>query len=129
MNHQITHRFGKINIQEKSNPPHLMVQAINYVGPKMLQETLAYAQTFGEKHPQGWDYVVDTSKLGVAHPLNPIWLRKIHHLPNINRYIVVSSSSPLMRLAAPLVKLLLGPDIMLDSVDGLDQLLLQPKRN
>ncbi|MEM7110969.1 MAG: hypothetical protein AAF614_00955 [Chloroflexota bacterium] len=126
-NHSITHRFGQINIQEKFSPPHLMVQAIGYVGPKMLQDTLAYAQTFGKKHPHGWDYVVDTTKLGIAHPLNPIWLRKIHHLPHINRYIVINPSSPLMRLAAPLVKLLLGPDIMLDSVDRLDELLSQPK--
>ena len=126
-NHQINHRFGKINIQEKTNPPHLLVQAIGYINPTMLQETLAYAQAFGNKQPQGWDYVVDTTKLGVAHPLNPIWLRKIHQLPNLNRYIVVNPPFFLMRLLSPLIKLLLRPDIMLDSADQLERLLNQQK--
>lgn len=121
--HQITHRFGKIDIQEQTSPPLFSVQAIGYINPKMLQETLAYAQTFGEKQSQGWDYVVDTTKLKIAHPLNPIWLRKIHQLPNINRYIVINSSSFLTRLAAPLIRRLLGPDIILNSPAELDELL------
>ena len=89
----------------------------------MLQETLVIAEVFGQQQPNGWDYVVDTTKLKIAHPLNPIWLRKIHKLPNLNRYIVVNPPFFLMRLLSPLIKRLLGPDIILNSVDELETLL------
>ena len=122
-NHKINHRFGQIIVQHHAAPPHLLIQAVGYVNPKMLQETLVIAEVFGQQQPNGWDYVVDTTKLKIAHPLNPIWLRKIHKLPNLNRYIVVNPPFFLMRLLSPLIKRLLGPDIILNSVDELETLL------
>lgn len=120
--HEINHRFGKITIQKQTNPSYLLVQAKGYVNPKMLQATLAIAEEFGREQPQEWDYIVDTTELKVAHPLNPIWLRKIHKLPHLNRYIVINPPFFLMRLLSPLIKLLLGPDIILNSIDELDSL-------
>lgn len=114
---QINQRFGQISIKEDTTPPRLYIEAQGVVGPKLLQQTLKHAHAFGEKHPAGWDYIVDTTHLKVAHPLNPIWLRKIHKLPHIGRYIVINPPSPLMRLLAPLIKWLLAPDLMLFSRD------------
>ncbi len=118
--HEIHHRFGRIVLYRGDNLPLLYVHASGYIGPKMLQEVLQQACRFGQSQPQGWDYVVDTIELTIAHPLNPIWLHKIHQLPHLNRYIVIHPHTFPQRLLIPLIKGLIKPDLLLSSVDQLE---------
>src|SRR5439155_6345326 len=99
--------------------PVFWVEPRGYVGPSHLREVLARAAEFGARHPGGWDYVVDTSRVTIVNPLNPIWLRRIKRLPNLRRYVVIAPSRFarfMMRLSSWIVR----PDRIVASRDELD---------
>lgn len=110
---------GEVALREFAERPLLLVEAKGYIGPWLLQKILAYAWQFGQKYLRGWDYAVDTTSLTFAHPLNPYYLRKIHHLPNLNRYIVIPPQTFPLNLLNPVVDWLIRPDLTLETVQEL----------
>jgi hypothetical protein len=100
---------GRVALFAREDPATLWVVPRGYVGPGLLRAELALAARFGSAHPGGWDYVVDTGAVRVANPLNPIWLRRIHRLPGVSRYLVIAPSL-LVRLAARAARRLVRAD-------------------
>lgn len=121
--HDWQHRFGRIRLYTSGAPPLLYVRAGGYIGPALLRGTLRRATTFGRRHPLGWDYVVDTVDVRLANPLNVFWLRRIHHLPHLTRYIVIAPASGPVRMLVPLVELLIRPDAIVNSMAEVERLL------
>lgn len=113
--HELVQRFGRIRLYTSDAPPLFYVRAGGYVGPSLLRATLRRARPFGRRHPQGWDYVVDTADVKLANPLNLFWLRRVHHLPHLRRYVVIAPASGPVRALMPLVSLLIGPDLIVNS--------------
>lgn len=90
------------------------VEAHGFVSLSLIRADLEHAAAFGRRHPEGWSYVVDIGGVWGAHPLNPWLLRRIRHLPHLDRYVVVAPGGMArwaMRLAAPFVR----PDAVLGS--------------
>lgn len=89
------------------DPPRFIVAAYGYVGPSILRQEIALAASFGRRQTTRWDYIVDTTHLRFANPLNLIWLRRIPRLPNLGNYIVIAPkrwTRILIALAAPFVR-------------------------
>lgn len=120
--HFIQRKFGHIIVYALESPALLYIQANGYIGPSLLQETFELAQGFGKHHTNGWDYIVDTTGVKIANPLNVFWLRKIHQLPNLRRYIVITPAFFLVRMLIPLVSFLVRPDVILSSEEALNRL-------
>lgn len=99
-------RRGTLRFWELDDPPVFLVAGTGSIGPASVKRELVHAEAFGARHPSGWTYVVDTEGVRMANPLILRWLRRIHALPNIERYIVVAPSRMLRllgRLASPFV--------------------------
>jgi hypothetical protein len=110
-------RGGRLELLSRADPPALLVRAYGYVGPSLLREDLSFAARFGAERPQGWDYIVDTTYVRVANPLNPLWLRKIRGLPNLRRYLVVAPN-PAVRAMIRAMGWLVRPDQILERLDA-----------
>ena len=93
----------------RDDPATLWVAPEGYVGPTLLRAELHAAARFGREHPGGWDYVVDTTAVRLANPMNPLWLRRVRALPNLARYFVVAPSLP-VRVAIRAARALVRPD-------------------
>lgn len=120
--HFIQQKFGHVTVYALESPALLYIQANGYIGPSLLQETLELARGFGKQHSNGWDYIVDTIGVKIANPLNVFWLRRIHKLPNLRRYIVITPAFFLVRMLIPLVSFLVRPDVILTSKEELNRL-------
>src|SRR5262245_16673753 len=110
--------MGRLEIEQNENPARFLVRAHGYVGPSLLRQDLAAAHAFGQKHPGGWDYVVDTTFVRFANPLNPLWLTRIRRLPHLRRYIVIAPSA-MVRIMMALASWLVKPDLVVRSSSDL----------
>jgi hypothetical protein len=113
---------GLVCVYHIKAPPLFVVEASGYIGPTILRDVLALAEIYGRAHPDGWDYLVDPRQVSLAHPLNLIWFRKIHGLPNLRRYLALAPSSLILRLLASAVARLSGPDMIIYSPKDLARL-------
>jgi hypothetical protein len=111
---------GELAILARERPATFLVRARGAIGPALIRADLARARAFGSAHPDGWDYVVDTSEVRFAHPLNVFWLREIRKLPNLSRYMVVAPS-PSVRRAIAWTRWLVRPDRVVESMDELER--------
>jgi hypothetical protein len=102
---------GRVALRACEGPAVLLVDPSGAVGPGLLREVVGRAAAFGEAHPDGWCYVVDTRGVWLADPRNGRWLRRIHRLPNIRGYLVVAPglARPALRLATGLARRGLPP--------------------
>ena len=115
---RVTRWGGSIELLVRAEPAVLWVRPRGYVGPALLRAELEQAERFGALRTGGWSYVVDTSGVRVAHPLNPLWLRKIHRLPNLSGYYVVAPALP-VRLALRALSPLVRPDAIVARPEAL----------
>ncbi len=106
--------MGRLEFEASEDPPRFLVRAFGYVGPSLLKADLAAAAEFGRAHPGGWTYVVDTTHVRFANPLNPIWLRRIRRLPNLQRYLVIAPN-PMVRALIFLGRWIVRPDSVVKS--------------
>ncbi len=100
-------RFGSLTFATNHDPAVFWILARGIITPSLLREELTIVRAFGAEHPEGWDYVVDTTRVSVIHPLNVLILRSIHTLPNIRRYVIVAS--PVVRALAGISATLIRP--------------------
>lgn len=66
-----------------------MATAVGFVGLGLVRAGLAHARGFARTHPEGWNYVADTTRVRALNPANALVLRRIHGLPYLERYVVV----------------------------------------
>ena len=103
----IRRRGGRLELTAEGD--QLCIAASGYVGPSLLRADLAAAAEFGRRHPDGWTYLVDTSGVRFANPLNVFWLRRIRALPNLRRYVVIAPSG-FVRFMIRMASWLVRPD-------------------
>lgn len=120
---QFVERFhrgsGELSIYVREQPAAFLVRASGTVGPALIRADLARARDFGRSHPEGWDYVADTTCVRFANPLNVIWLRRIRKLPNVSRYFVIAPSAAVRR-AMRWTKWVMKPDRVVSSMSELE---------
>ena len=115
---EISGRRGRLALLVRESPAALLVRAEGFVDPALLRADLAFAEEFGRAHPEGWDYVADTSAVRAAHPLNLLLLRRIGRLPYLRRYVVIAPSRA-VRMLILASSLLVRPDVVLRSIEDL----------
>ena len=84
--------LGRVEIKQTADPAEFSIQAFGYIGPMLLRRVLPAARDFGERHPEGWVYKVDTSKVVLVNPVNFFWLMQIRKLPNLAEHVVTGTS-------------------------------------
>jgi hypothetical protein len=85
-----TSRFGALEVCSRERPACLWSLPSGYIGPRLLRSELACANDFAEAHPEGWWFVVDTRKVRMINPTNPILLRRLLRLPHLMGYVSIS---------------------------------------
>lgn len=85
-------RFGHIDVFANSSKTILYIIPHGYVGPSLVKKDLKYALEFEENYQNEWTYIVDTSKVKIANPLNPFYLRELKKLKLMKEYIVYAPS-------------------------------------
>lgn len=86
----LTRRFGSLTFATSENPPAFWIVAKGAISPSFIREELPFVARFGQGHPEGWDYIVDTTRVTLIHPYNPLLLRQVRSLPHNRRYIIVA---------------------------------------
>lgn len=103
--------------QVSTDPPLYLVSAGGFVGPAILRDVVARLTEFGTAHPDGWGYIVDVRKVVAPSIRNARYLRQIHDLPNLKRYVVVASW--LGRVTLSIIRRLPGgPDDVVSTLDA-----------
>jgi len=97
------------------DPAIFWIVAEGFITPSLIREELPIVESFGRDHSEGWDYVVDTTRVWFIHPYNPVLLRKIRTLPNNRSYIIIAPF--MVRLLGRLVTWLIRPTRIVRSVD------------
>ena len=69
--------LGQVDIFVNVDKTTLYIVPKGYVGPSLVKKDLNYALEFENSISQEWTYIVDTSKVSVVSPLNPIF--RINH--------------------------------------------------
>lgn len=100
-------RLGTIRVGSRPQPACLWSQPSGYIGPRLLRKELACASGFAARHPEGWHFVVDTRRVRLINPVNPLLLRRLIRLPHLRGYI--SISPPWIRLLARIGQVLFRP--------------------
>jgi hypothetical protein len=103
--------YGRLRLYTSHNK--FIVRPSGVINPSLVKIDLKFAKEFGEKSLD-WDYIVDTSEVKFANPINLIFLSNVKSLPNLNRYIIYAPS--LITQCLVLVgKLFMMPDIVIVS--------------
>lgn len=110
--------FGHIDVFTNSERTILYIIPHGYVGPKLVGKDLEFAFEFEKRHQNKWTYIVDTSKVKVANPLNPFYLRKLQKLKLMKEYIVYAPSR-FVRMMLKLSGWISRPDRVLKTEESL----------
>ncbi len=114
----LTSNFGYIEVFTNLERTILYIIPHGYIGPKLVKKDLAFAFAFEEKQQNSWTYIVDTSKVKVANPLNPFYLRKLQELKFMQEYIVYAPSL-FVRVMLQLSSWISRPDRVLKTEESL----------
>ena len=119
-------RRGRIDVARSEDPPMLLVVPSGYVGPSLVRRDLEVARRFAQQRTEPWWYVVTPSGV-LPHPLNLVFLRSIHRLPNVAGYVVIARHRTLRAMARILGRLG-GPDAAFENLeDAIAWMHAQPK--
>lgn len=108
-------RLGSLSFAISNDPPVFWIVAKGFITPSLIREELPIVEEFGKRHPGGWDYVVDTTRVRMIHPYNPMLLRNVRNLPNIRRYIIIAP--PMVRFFGRAVSWLIHPTHIVSNTD------------
>ena len=86
----LNRRTGSLSFATSNDPAVFWIEARGFITPSLIREELPIVESFGREHEEGWDYVVDTTRVRLIHPYNPLLLRKVRKLPNNRRYIIIA---------------------------------------
>ena len=79
--------LGHIDVFANSQKTVLYIIPHGYIGPNLVKEDLKCVFEFEESHQNEWTYIVDTSRVKIANPINPFYLRKLKELKFIKEYV------------------------------------------
>jgi len=98
----------------------LYAKASGYINLGLVKKDLSFVQSFKTTHP--WTYLVDTSKVKSAHPLNPFYLAQLKNNKSLKTYIVFMPSA-FVRLMNQLYKNVNRIDLILKTEKELNKFL------
>lgn len=111
--------FGHIDIFVNPNKTTLYVIPNGYVGPSLVKKDLTYALEFENSISHEWTYIVDTSKVSVVSPLNPLFLHQgLKQFKRMKAYVVYAPSS-IVRMMLSLTNWINKPDRVLKTSEDL----------
>jgi len=111
--------LGHIDIFANANKTTLFVIPKGYVGPSLVKKDLNYALEFENSISHEWTYIVDTSKVSVVSPLNPLFLHLgLKQFKRMKAYVVYAPS-PIVRMMLFLTNWINKPDSVLKNEDDL----------
>ena len=77
------------------------------INPRHIKFDIETLQQKTNKISRQWTYIVDTSHVKLANPLNLFYLRKIQHLKGFKAFYIIANN-PLIRLLNTLFDSLIG---------------------
>ncbi|MGH9186496.1 MAG: hypothetical protein ACRD0U_11870 [Acidimicrobiales bacterium] len=107
--------LGRLRYETSEDPPAFVVRGAGAIGPALVRDDLARAQTFGAAHPAGWCYVADARWVVWPSPRIVRYVRRIRRLPNVRGYLLVARLP--VRLAVRPLRLVGGPHKAFRSLD------------
>lgn len=116
----ITKSFGRLRIYTHENK--FIVRPSGIINPSLIKIDLLMAKEFGDKS-SGWNYIVDTSEVIIANPINLIFLRSVKSLPNLSLYIIFAPSF-ISRFLIGVGKFIITPDQIITSSSNFKKLIL-----
>lgn len=130
--HQIMHKiftrkYGKIEMFKQLQSKTILVIPKGVIGLSLLKEYLRFIEKLDQEDEEKFNHIVDTSEVKFANPLNPLWLRKISKLKNLNLYIVIVPSNAL-RFFVKLMRWVNRPDHVFKSLSTAQAFLKDPSK-
>ena len=119
-------KHGFIDIFSNSTRSYLYVKPHDCIVPSLVIEDILFAQHFGLSAQANWNYIVDTTNVLIANPLNIFYLRQIKTFPNLKQYIVFAPNS-IPRLMLKSTSFIIKPDLILTHYNTLALNYLYPK--
>lgn len=116
----IKRSFGRLRLYTSKNK--FIVRPSGVINPTLVKIDLKYARDFGEA-ALDWDYIVDTSEVKFANPINLFLLRRVKSLPNLSRYVIYSPSK-MTQFLVIIGELFMSPDKIIKSKIEFKKLLL-----
>lgn len=112
--------LGQIDIFVNPSKTTLYIVPKGYVGPSLVKKDMNFALAFENSISHQWTYVVDTSKVSVVSPLNPLFLN--HELKRFKKMkaYVVYAPSPMVRMMLSLTSWLNKPDRVIKTAVDLE---------
>ena len=92
---QVRHWWGGVDLLECQTQPLLIARPWGFITPSIVRKDVAAMEEFATRTPS-WDYIVDSKRVLLIHPLNGLVLKRVPKLPNIRRYIV-AAPNPILR--------------------------------
>lgn len=120
----ISSRLGTVDVFISSDKRTVYAIPNGYISPSLVIKDLAYLKEFDSASKVKWKYIVDTSRVKVAHPINPFFLRRIKQFSMMSEYVVYAPSS-MVRLLLKMSSWISNPDRVLISKDQLENELRQ----
>lgn len=121
-------KFGQITIFTNEPKDILYIQPEGYVSPSFAKKDMAFVIEFEKSHQIEWTYVVDTSKVIMANPLNVFYLTKLKKLKRMKEYVVYAPSS-MVRIMLFLARWISQPDRVIKTEAALRKVLNKGPRN
>ncbi|MCB9091578.1 MAG: hypothetical protein H6621_08915 [Halobacteriovoraceae bacterium] len=98
---EIKNFWGVLYIEKDIEKKIFIVKPQGIIQPSLIKKDLSEARAFSHSLQCSWTYIVDTSKVLLANPLNLIYLNQIKNLPGIEKFIVIAPN-PIIRTLAKL---------------------------
>lgn len=117
---EINAPLGSVSLYTNTKKDLLYAKASGYINLGLVKKDLSFVQSFNTTHP--WTYLVDTSKVKSAHPLNPFYLAQLKNNKSLKTYIVFMPSA-FVRLMNQLYKNVNRIDLILKTEKELNKFL------
>lgn len=105
---ELTRRGGRIELHHNTDTATVVAIASGRIGPRLLRDELIALRDITATSDD-WRYVVDTTDVRFANPLNVIMLRRLASLRGLSTYRVVAPRAP-VRMVLRILRPLVGAD-------------------
>ena len=121
---EIDTRLGKVILYTNPARTLLYAEASGYISLGLLKQDLTFVSDFDRSQTQPWTYLVNTTQVRFAHPLNPFYLNQLKNNNHLKQYIVYIPP-PVLRFINRAFWTLIPIDQMLKSEQELQTILNQ----
>lgn len=105
---ELMRRGGRIELLHNIDAATVVAVASGWIGPRLLSDEFIVLRDITATSDD-WRYVVDTTDVRFANPLNVIILRRLASLRGLSTYRVVAPRAP-VRMVLRILRRLVGAD-------------------